>query len=66
MPQTGNRGQYVYVVCSTGSDHFAEMAAVSAATLRIAAPQAYIAVLTERRTTALELARHGGASHRGR
>jgi hypothetical protein len=54
MPQAGNRGQYVYVVCSTGSDHFAEMAAVSAATLRFAAPQAYIAVLTDRQTTALD------------
>jgi hypothetical protein len=43
-------GKYVYVVCSTGNDHFAEMAAVSITSLRLASPHARITVLTDRAT----------------
>src|SRR5664279_2575014 len=54
MPEAGKPGQCVYVVCSGGNDYFAEMAAVSAATLRIAAPQTRITILTDRQTAALD------------
>lgn len=48
----GVAGRYVYVVCSDGHDYFAEMAAVSAATLRIVSPHARIVVLTDAQTAA--------------
>jgi hypothetical protein len=54
--EAGKAGQHVYVVCSGGSDWFAEMAAVSAATLRLASPSARIVVLTDRQTAALDMA----------
>jgi hypothetical protein len=47
-------GQYVYVVCSTNTDHFAEMAAVSIASLRIASPNARITVLTDQETSTID------------
>ena len=47
-------GKYVYVVCSTGDDHFAEIGAVSIASLRLASPHARITVLTDRETANLD------------
>jgi hypothetical protein len=54
LPVAVKPGQYVYVVCSTGNDYFAEMTAVSMATLRMASQHARIAVLTDRETSLIE------------
>jgi hypothetical protein len=47
-------GAYVYVVCANRSDHFAEMAAVSITTLRMASPRARIIILTDLATSILD------------
>ena len=53
MPGAVEPGQYVYVVCATSSDHFAEMAAVSMTSLRTVSPRARIIVLTDLQTSAV-------------
>jgi hypothetical protein len=47
-------GKYVYVVCSTQDDHFAEIAAVSILSLRLASAHARVTVLTDRATASLD------------
>jgi lipopolysaccharide biosynthesis glycosyltransferase len=47
-------GKYVYVVCSTRDDHFAEIAAVSIASLRLHSPHARVTVLMDRQTAKLD------------
>lgn len=44
-------GKYVYVVCATDDDYFAEIAAVSIASLRLVSSHARITVLTDRKTS---------------
>ena len=56
MATSVNAGQYVYVICSAGSDYFAEIAAISIATLRIVEPTSRIVVLTDRPTSQLRSA----------
>jgi hypothetical protein len=49
-------GRYVYVVCSTNRDHFAEIAAISITSLRILSPLARVTVLTDRETANVDSA----------
>jgi lipopolysaccharide biosynthesis glycosyltransferase len=44
-------GRYVYVLCSSDDDFFAEVAAISIASLRLSDPTAQIAVLVDRQTS---------------
>jgi hypothetical protein len=49
-------GQYVYIICSNDNDHFAEIAAVSMASLRMVSPNSRVLVLTDRETSLIESA----------
>jgi hypothetical protein len=46
--------RYVYVVCATCNNYFAEMAAVSISSLRIVSPCAQVSVLTDSQTSAID------------
>jgi hypothetical protein len=46
-------GSYIYVICSSGQDHFSEIAAISIASLRLVCSAARITVVTDHRTATI-------------
>lgn len=55
MPGIIDSGQYAYVVCANATNYFAEIAAVSMASLRLVCPGARISALIDKETSMFEV-----------